>query len=265
MGYQTNHKDSWAVGPSARVLVLLIVAASWLRAWSAPEAAKAQTEASPQPRNDPLLVNADVQLLGTIAGDRVRQGSRSVALVKHRATGRIAAVPLGGEAFDLGTITEIMSKSIIITAKDGGKTTVTSKLGGAWVTGFVPPPSPSPGSADRYAEVGFERTGNHSRVDAAYRDRMVTQELPTILMSAASEPVVEGGQIRGFRLFQFEPGSVFEKLGMQDGDIVESINGVPLNDVARTVQFLNGLKSERRVEVMLTRGGKPVTLTLDVQ
>jgi type II secretory pathway component PulC len=51
---------------------------------------------------------------------------------------------------------------------------------------------------------------------------------------------------------------------MADGDVVESINGVPLNDVARTVQFLNGLKSETKVEVTISRNGSPVTLSLDV-
>ena len=214
--------------------------------------------------SNPITANADIQLLGTIAGQRVRPGAQSVALIKHRTSGKIAAVPLGGKAFESGTITEIRSKSIIITDASGSQTTVTSKLGGAWVTGYVPPPASAQVSGDRYSEEGFERVGTKTRVDAAFRDRMVTQELPTILMSAASEPVVENGQIRGFRLFQFEPGSIFEKLGMADGDVVESINGVPLNDVARTVQFLNGLKSETKVEVTISRNGSPVTLSLDV-
>lgn len=242
-----------------------LLAATFLqpRSWAqSPQAATPSS--SGEAGSAPLLANTDVQLLGTIAGDRVRPGSRSVALVKHRPTGKIAAVALGGAVFDVGTITEVTSKNIVITDKFGGKTTVTSKLGGAWVTGFVPPPSPPPGSDDRYSELGFERIGNRTRVDAAYRDRMVRQELPTILMSAASEPVVENGQIRGFRLFQFEPGSIFEKLGMKDGDVVESINGVPLNDVARTVQFLNGLKGESKVEVSISRNGAPVTLSVDV-
>jgi general secretion pathway protein C len=253
-----------------RQLATLVFIWSVMTLYSIGVPARAETASTPsrdQPSQSPvpLAINSDVQLLGTISGDRVKPGSRSVALIKHKASGRIAAVPLGGNAFDSGQISDIQNKTIVITDSSGSKTMVTSKLGGAWAAGYVPPPPASvPISGDRYSELGFERVGNHTRIDAAYRDRMVSKELPTILMSAASEPVVENGTIQGFRLFQFEPGSVFEKLGMEDGDIVSSINGVPLNDVARTIQFLNGLKAEKQVEVSIIRNGKPVTLSLDV-
>jgi general secretion pathway protein C len=166
--------------------------------------------------------------------------------------------------FDIGELINIQSKSIVIRDDRGGQIIIYAKLGGARAPGLIAAPQGPLAAGDRYSEDGFERIGNKIRVDSAYRDRMVTKELPTILMSAASEPVVENGKIKGFRLFQFEPGSIFEKLGMQDGDIVESINGVPLNDVARTIQFLNGLKAERDVELSVVRDGKPVKLNLNV-
>jgi general secretion pathway protein C len=208
--------------------------------------------------------STEVQLLGAIARSRTDTAGRSVALVKHRASGRVAAVPLGGRVFDLGELINIQSKSIVIRDDRGGQIIIYAKLGGARAPGLIAAPQGPLAAGDRYSEEGFERIGNKIRVDSAYRDRMVTKELPTILMSAASEPVVENGKIKGFRLFQFEPGSIFEKLGMQDGDIVESINGVPLNDVARTIQFLNGLKAERDVELSVVRDGKPVKLNLNV-
>lgn len=208
--------------------------------------------------------STELQLLGAITGTRTANGGRSVALVKHRASGRVAAVALGGRVFDVGEIIHIQSKSIVIRDDRGAQTIIYAKLGGARAPGLIAAPQIPIAAGERYSEEGFERIGNKIQVDATYRDRMVTKELPTILMSAASEPVVENGKIRGFRLFQFEPGSIFEKLGMHDGDIVESINGVPLNDVARTIQFLNGLKAERDVELSVVRGGKPVKLNLTV-
>jgi general secretion pathway protein C len=76
---------------------------------------------------------------------------------------------------------------------------------------------------------------------------------------------MENGQIAGFRLFQLDEGSMFHKLGIRDGDMVKEINGVPLNNVSRTVQLLNGLRGEPSIKVQVVRNGTPVTLELNVK
>ncbi len=205
------------------------------------------------------LLNEKLQLLGTISNN-----GNGVALVKHRSTGKIKAIRLGADVFELATLIAVQSRSAVLRDQDGAEVVLSSKLAGARGPNVSRPTEVLVSEADRYAEEGFERVGTSIRVDSAYRDRMVSQELPTILMSAASEPVMENGKIKGFRLFQFEPNSIFEKMGMTDGDIVESVNGVPLNDVARTIQFLNGLKAENAVEVTISRNGRPVKLSLKV-
>jgi membrane-associated protease RseP (regulator of RpoE activity) len=124
---------------------------------------------------------------------------------------------------------------------------------------------PTVNTEDRYIEDGFQRIGNQITVDSRYRDRIVREELPKVLMEASSEPVMENGQIVGFRLFQFEENSMFHKLGMKDGDVVTEINGVPLNNVTRTVQLLNGLRGENAVKVKVVRNGSPTSLDLSVK
>lgn len=224
----------------------------------------------------PVLIWADVdeviqsvQLLGAISDKDNGAGKpgtapKGVALLKHRSSGKVQAIRLGEDVFKLATLVQVNRRSVVLATPDGTEVTLSSKLGGARSPQYKRLPTVVANTDTHYAEDGFERKGNQIRVDAAYRDRMVSKELPTILMSAASEPIMQGGKIRGFRLFQFEPDSIFEKMGMVDGDIVESINGVPLNDVARTIQFLNGLKSESAVEVTISRNGQPVTLSLSV-
>jgi type II secretion system protein C len=118
---------------------------------------------------------------------------------------------------------------------------------------------------DRFQEDGFSRIGNKVEVDSRYRDKVLKEDLPKILMEASSEPVMEGGQIVGFRLFQLDEGSMFHKLGIREGDTVTQINGVPLNNVSRTVQLLNGLRGEPNIKVQVTRNGAPVTLELNVK
>lgn len=225
----------------------------------------------------PILLWADadeivqsIQLLGAISDKNSSSGKPStvpkgVALLKHRSSGKVRAIRLGEDAFKLATLVQVNRRSVVLATVDGTRVTLSSKLAGARAPLHKRIPTVLANTETHYAEDGFERKGNQIRVDTAYRDRMVSKELPTILMSAASEPIMQSGKIKGFRLFQFEPDSIFAKMGMIDGDIVESINGVPLNDVARTIQFLNGLKDESAVEVNISRNGQPITLNLSVR
>ena len=57
--------------------------------------------------------------------------------------------------------------------------------------------------------------------------------------------------------------SVYEKMGMKDGDVIEAINGIDLNDAARAIQTLNAMRNEGKIEIRMKRDGQ--TSNLDVQ
>ena len=202
--------------------------------------------------------NEQLQMLGAIIANR-----SGVALIKHRPTGAVKAVKTGESAFGLGTLVSVDRQIMIVLENDGHMTTISSKLGGAY--GKKAPPKVLVSTDEKHIEDGFSRIGNKIDVDSRYRDRMIKEELPNILMQASSEPVVVNGEITGFRMFQFDQNSIFAKLGMKDGDVVKEINGVPLNNVAKTIQFLNGLKGESNVAVQIVRDGTPVSLELNVK
>jgi len=50
-----------------------------------------------------------------------------------------------------------------------------------------------------------------------------------------------------------------------DGDIVTDVNGQALSDVAKTIQLLNTLKQETRVQITYLRGGAQQNLELVVE
>jgi len=207
-----------------------------------------------------------LKLLGVIEG-----GNRpAVVLIKNLDNNQIKAIRINGSVWTFGTIVSVGRNSIIIKEPDNRLTTLSSKLGGSLsrrlgdsATLAHTPLMPVDG--DRYSEDGFQRVGNKIEVDSRYRDRMVKEELPKILMQASSEPVVEGSEIKGFRIFQIEPGSIYQKMGVKDGDVVQEINGVPLNNVAKTIQFMNGLKTENSVTVKVLRNGQSTSLDLNVK
>lgn len=212
----------------------------------------------------PLSVAQDdargkVQLLGGIAG----KNGGGVALLKERSTGQIKAVRVGEKVFSVGVLVSFERERVVIHETDGKMTSISSKFGGDGSQKAAAKPLVA--TQDTYIEEGFKRVGNKIEVDAAYRDHMVKNELPKILMEAASEAVMQDGRVVGFRLFQFEKNSMFEKLGMRDGDVITEINGIPLSSAAKTVQLLNGMKQERSMNVQILRNGQPVTLDMAVK
>ena len=198
----------------------------------------------------------NLQLVGAIVS------ARGVALVKNRETNEVKAFKTGEDVFKIGTLLSVDRQQMILVENDGHMTMISNKLGG--MTGRSAP-KVLVSTVDKHIEEGFQRIGTKIEVDGRYRDRLIREELPNILMQASSEPVVINGEITGFRIFQFDQNSIFHKLGLQDGDVVREINGIPLNNVARTIQFLNGLREENQVHVNVLRNGSPVALELNVR
>lgn len=200
-----------------------------------------------------------LQLLGAVTSTK-----GGVALVKNIDNGKVKAFRTGESVFGLGTLLSVDRQVMIVLEANGSMTSISSKLGGAFKKGKIVS-KVYVSTDDKHIEDGFQRVGNKIDVDSRYRDRMIKEELPNILMQASSEPVIVNGEIVGFRLFQFEPNSIFAKLGMKDGDVVKDINGVALNNVAKTIQFLNGLRAENNVAVTIMRDGAPVSLEMNVK
>ncbi len=112
---------------------------------------------------------------------------------------------------------------------------------------------------------GVERTGNAVRITSAFREHMVKEQLSKVLMQAAAVPYYVSGSLVGFRLWDIDPGSIYERTGFQNGDIVTSINGQELTDVGMTIRMLQSLKNEAKVNISFTRGGKLETIEINVQ
>jgi type II secretion system protein C len=122
------------------------------------------------------------------------------------------------------------------------------------------------GLNDSFKEDGFERNKGKIQMTGMYRDNIVKNDLAKILMQATAEPFIgEDGQIAGFQVSQIDKGSIYDKSGIQDGDVITNINGNPLNNVPQTIKLLKNLKAESNFEVQLERNGSPLTLTIDVQ
>ena len=125
--------------------------------------------------------------------------------------------------------------------------------------------SPQNASGASYKEDGFERNGNNTTASKTWINNILTNDFARTLEEAKASPNIVGGQVKGFVITNITQNSVYSKLGLKDGDVVSSINGIELNDAARAIQTLNAMRNENAIELQIIRGGQPISFKVNVQ
>lgn len=111
---------------------------------------------------------------------------------------------------------------------------------------------------------GLIKLGAGSGWTAAHADSAVAPQAAVVdkqeVASAVSDyerlvqeirvrPRLEEGRPAGFLIYNIAPGSVFERMGLENGDVISAVNGRPLETAAPVTEFYAAL-----------RGGGPITL-----
>jgi type II secretion system protein C len=78
-------------------------------------------------------------------------------------------------------------------------------------------------------------------------------------------PHFVNGKTDGFSISQVEPGSVFAQLGLQDGDLLTSIDGQPVTNPMQAMGLLQAVKTASAIDLVVNRGGAPTAVHLDLR
>ena len=89
-------------------------------------------------------------------------------------------------------------------------------------------------------------------------------DLNNVLTQARAVPNFENGVPNGYKLFQIVPGSIYEKLGLQNGDTITGLNGQPVNDPGKAFEMLSELKTAGHMELQVKRDGKSQGFAYDI-
>jgi general secretion pathway protein C len=108
------------------------------------------------------------------------------------------------------------------------------------------------GGGDGGPGGGISSNGDDFVVDEAELDKGL-ENLPMLLTQARAVPYFKEGRSIGLRLFAIKTGSLYEKIGLKNGDILKSINGNSLGDISQALKLFEQLKQERSISLTLER------------
>ena len=78
-------------------------------------------------------------------------------------------------------------------------------------------------------------------------------------------PFFEGNKSAGYRIAAIRPGTTFEQLGFQGGDVLQQVNGLDVSTPEKLYTIFQNLKDEKKVMVNILRQGQKNTLTYEIR
>jgi general secretion pathway protein C len=204
-----------------------------------------------------------LRLLGT----SIQTKEKPYAALEDERSNRQSLYRLGDDIPDAGKLVEVEKNRIVID-RQGKRVAIEV------VSNDLPLPAPAPVPAvppvpgvrpARANSLGVRRTGaGRFMVDRSTVDSNL-QNLSQLFTQMRAIPNIEDGKTNGFRLSEIQQGSMFEQIGLRDGDIVTGIGGQELNDPAQALTLLNAMRQRQSIEVSILRGGRPMQLEYDIR
>ena len=114
-------------------------------------------------------------------------------------------------------------------------------------------------------EKGIKKTGEHSfEIQRGTVDSLLGN-MALLSRSARIVPEVRDGKSAGFRLFSVRPEGPFGKIGLQNGDIINAINGLEMTSPDKALEIYTKLKSANHITVAVERNGQKVTKDYNIR
>jgi general secretion pathway protein C len=82
---------------------------------------------------------------------------------------------------------------------------------------------------------------------------------------ATVTPYFVQGQQLGFRLSRLRAGGVLQQIGLQEGDVLQQVNGLDIHTPQEALQAYQQLQTESSVRLSILRNNSPTTLTYEIR
>ncbi len=195
------------------------------------------------PSSAPAAAAANYKLIGTIEGDSF------AGAVLEDATGQ-AFYRMQQKLPDGSRIVKVQRDRVTLRKADGGKV----ELQVVDETKIVDVSRP-----------GVKKLGEGKFVLDQREVASSTENINQLLTQARALPYTEQGKVVGFRISEIVPGSLYEKIGLQNADVISKINSQDVDDPAKFFQMYQNLKEERNISIDMIRGGQRQTLNYEIR
>lgn len=206
----------------------------------------------------------NIRLIGTVVGN-----AESFAVIEDKKTREQSLYHLGdrigetGQGEKEGKIVKIKRNEVIILRR-GQKEVLKASLTDS-TRGREKGSRRMVSKLPKLKETGIRQVSegkwvlDRREVDAAI------DNLPKLLTKARIIPNFSDGKPNGFKIFSIKSGSLYAKIGLQNGDIIQQINGVAMKDPQNFMRVFQQLKDESNITIDLVRNNRRETFGYEIR
>ncbi|MGQ4807992.1 hypothetical protein NKDENANG_01358 [Candidatus Entotheonellaceae bacterium PAL068K] len=230
-----------------------------------PQAGPPQPEPLPPPPETEVLPTAlRLVLAGTVTG----ANNQRYAIIADMSNGETQAVYQVGDVIQNALITEIGGDCIVLDKGGQYESLCFDLEGEATKRGRTPRrqlPLPASEDTNDDTDSGIVRVDTGTwRVN---RELILDQfgDFGGLTSQARLMPYIVQGQSQGFRVMRLKGGSMLQKIGLQNGDVITKVNGLSITSPAEALQVFQQLHSASIVRLQLLRRNRDTTLTYELR
>ncbi len=206
------------------------------------------------PNAAPVKSDINAQLLGTM----VLSQSSSYASITVNGSSASKTYKVGETFAGEATIYEIQRNKVFFNRKGKREYIEVAKLP-QFSRSPSKPTSPASPASEGIQIDGDKITLSRAKVESTLND------LNKILQDARMVPSYNNGKVTGFKIFAIRRGSIFDQLGLKNGDEIQRINGTQVDSLEKALPMLQMVKTESNVNIDMVRRGSKKTLDITIQ
>jgi general secretion pathway protein C len=189
----------------------------------------------------------------------------SMAIIRDTDQKSAGAFSIGGKVRD-ATITDISETRVDLDVQGRQEYLELFDKGPAAAPAVAAAPAaPSSDPLAAELEKGIKKTGENSyEVQRGTVDSLLNN-MSALSRAARIVPEMKDGRAAGFRLFSVRPDGPFAKIGLTNGDVISTINGLEMNSPDQALMVYTKLKSASHLSVGIERSGQKITKDYNIR
>jgi general secretion pathway protein C len=96
-------------------------------------------------------------------------------------------------------------------------------------------------------------------------EERLTKEMPVILAETGISPRVDEGESQGLQITHLPDGTLLSEIGLLPGDVLLSVNDVPLTSMSALTGLFPQLRSESEIRLIVERQGETLGLAYHIR
>jgi len=208
----------------------------------------------------PVAAELDLRLRGTAEFD-----GRGFAVIEETGQGRQEVFAVGERVFDGPRLVGVRDGKAILLHK-GRKTTL--EIAEDEENEGVRHGGGHGKKADVKSQPeasGIRQTSPYSYLVDRREVEHSIENLNTVITQMRAVPYLRDGKSLGFRVFNIRPNSLFERMGLENGDVIQNVNGNELSSPTQALGLLDSVQSADEIVVNLLRNDEPHTMTYTIR